>query len=55
MLLSMAEVVRNIVLEHLEQRASPNLDSDRQESVFYRGETLYNTVVSVRWDDTITL
>ena len=30
-------------------------DSDSQESVFYRVETLYNTVVSVRWDNIITL
>ena len=29
----------------LQQLASPNLDSDSQESVFYRVETLYNTVV----------
>ena len=30
-----------IVFEHLEQLASPNLDSDSQESVFYRVETLF--------------
>ena len=30
-----------IVFEHLKQLASPNLDSDSQESVFYRVETLY--------------
>ena len=28
MLLSMAEVVRKIIFEHLEQLASPNLNSD---------------------------
>ena len=38
-----------IVFEHLEQLASPNLDSDSKELVFDRVETLYNTVVSVRW------
>ena len=42
-------------MEHLEQLASPNLDSDSKESVFDRVETLYNTVVSVRWDNVITL
>ena len=45
----MAEVVRNRFRERineiLQQLASPNLDSDSQESVFYRVETLYNTVV----------
>ena len=45
----MAEVVRNRfrawINEILRQLASPNLDSDSQESVFYRVETLYNTVV----------
>ena len=40
-----------IVFEHLEQLASPNLDSDSKELVFDRIETLYNTVVSVRWDN----
>ena len=56
MLLSMAEVARTeIVIEHLEQLATPNLDSDSQESVFDRVETLYNTVVSVRWDNIIML
>ena len=44
----MAEVVRNRlrawINEILQQLASPNLDSDSQESVFYRVETLYNTV-----------
>ena len=40
-----------IVFEHLEQLASPNLDSDSKELVFDRVETLYNTVVSVRWDN----
>ena len=44
-----------IVFQHLEQLTSPNLDSDSQESVFDRVETLYNTVVSVRWDNIITL
>jgi len=52
MLLSMAE---EIVFEHWEQLASPNLDSDSQESVFDRVETLYNVVVSVRWDNIIML
>ena len=37
-----------IVFEHLEQLASPNLDSDSKELVFDRVETPYNTVVSVR-------
>ena len=37
MLLSMAKV-------HLEQLASPNLDSDSQGSVFDLVETLYNTL-----------
>ena len=45
----MAEVVRNRlrawINEILQQLASPNLDSDSHESVFYRVETLYNTVV----------
>ena len=45
----MAEVVRNRfgtwINEILRQLASPNLDSDSQESVFYRVETLYNTIV----------
>jgi len=54
MRLSLAEVVRNRlrarINEILQQLASLNLDSDSQESVFYRVETLYNTVVSVRWD-----
>ena len=44
-----------IVFQHLEQLASPNLDSDSQESVFDRVETLYNTVVSVRWGNIILL
>ena len=48
-LAKMAEVVRNRlrawINEILQQLASPNLDSDSQESVFYRIETLYNTVV----------
>ena len=43
-----AEVVRNRfrawINEILQQLASPNLDSDSQESVFYRVETLYNTI-----------
>ena len=38
-----------------EQLPSPNLDSDSQESVFDRVETLYNTVVSVLWDNIIML
>ena len=38
-----------IVFEHLEQLASPNLDSDNQKSVFDSVETLYNTDESVRW------
>ena len=42
-------------MEHLEQLASPNLDSDSQESVFDRVETLFNTVLSVRWDNVIML
>ena len=45
----MAEVVRNRfrawINEILRQLASPNLDWDSQESVFYRVETLYNTIV----------
>ena len=39
MLLSMAELSRGceeIVFEHLEQLALPNLDSDNQDSAFYR-------------------
>ena len=51
MLLSTAKLSRcceEIVFEHLEQLALPNLDSDSQDSAFYRVETLYNTVVSVR-------
>ena len=44
-----------IVFEHLEQLASPNLDSDKQESVCDRVETLYNTDVSVRWGNIIML
>ena len=44
----MAEVVRNRlrawINKILQQLASPNLDSDSQESVFYCVETLYNTV-----------
>ena len=40
---------------NLEQLASPNLDSDSQESVFDRVETLYNTVENVRWDNIIML
>ena len=44
-----------IVIEHLEKLAPPNLDSDNQELVFDRVETLYNTVVSVRWDNIIML
>ena len=48
--LSTAEIVRNIVSEHLEQLASPNLDCNSQESAFYfRVETL----LSVRWDNVI--
>ena len=54
-----AEVVRNRfrarINKILQQPASPNLDFDGQESVFYRVETLSNTVVSVRWDNIITL
>ena len=38
-----------------EQLPSPNLDSDSQESVFDRVETLYNTVVSILWDNIIML
>ena len=59
MRLSLAEVVRNRLRARinaiLQQLAWPNLDSDNQDSVFYRVETLYNTVVSVRWDNIITL
>ena len=44
-----------IVFEHLEQLASPNLDSHNQKSVFDRVETLYNTDVSVRWGNIIML
>ena len=47
--------MRNIVFEHLEQLASPNLDSHSQDSVFYLVETLYNTVVSARCDNVITV
>jgi len=54
MRLSLAEVVRNRlrarINEILQQLATLNLDFDSQESVFYRVETLYNTVVSVGWD-----
>ena len=42
-----------IVFEHLEQLASPNLDSDSKELVFDRVETLYNKDVSVRWGNII--
>ena len=42
-----------IFFEHLEQLASPNLDWDNHESVFDRVETLYNTVMSVQWDNII--
>ena len=31
-----------IILQHLEQLASPNLDCDSQESLFYRVKTLYS-------------
>ena len=66
MRLSLAEVVRNRfrarINEILQQLASQSLDSDGQGSVFcfvlfffYRVETLYNTVVSVRWDNIIFL
>ena len=48
-------ICEEIVVEHLEQLSSPNLDSDGQESVFDRVETQYNTVVSVRWDNIIML
>ena len=48
---SMSRGCEEIVFEHLEQLASPNLDSDSQESVCDRVETLYSTVVSVRWDN----
>ena len=45
----MAEVVSNRfrawINEILRQLASPSLDWDSQESVFYRVETLYNTIV----------
>ena len=44
-----------IVFEHSEQLASPNLDSDSKELVFDRVETLYKTVVSVGWDNIIML
>ena len=47
----MSRGCEEIVFEHLEQLASPNLDSDSQESVCDRVETLYSTVVSVRWDN----
>ena len=40
-----------IVFEHLEQLAPPNLDSDSKELAFDCVETLYNTAVSVRWDN----
>ena len=60
MRLSLAEVVRNRfrarINEILQQLASQSLDSDSQESVFFYGvETLYNKVVSVRWDNIIFL
>ena len=61
MRLSLAEVVRNSfrarINEILQQLASQSLDSDSQESVFffYRVETLYNTVVSIHWDNIIFL
>ena len=35
--------MRKSSVEHLEQLALPNLDSDSQDSAFYRVETLYNT------------
>ena len=48
--------MRNIVFEHLESLASPNLDSDSQESVFYRvdipkkaaKETTHNLALPLR-------
>ena len=47
-----AEAVRNRfrawINEILRQRASANLDSDSQESVFFRVETLYNTIGQFR-------
>ena len=43
-------MAEEIVFEHLEQLALPNLDSDSKELVFDRVETLHNTVVSVRQD-----
>ena len=48
-------MAEEIVFEHLEQLALPNLNSDSKELVFDRVETLYNTVVSVRWGNTIML
>ena len=47
---------KEMVFEHLEQLASPtDLDSDSQETVFYRVETRYSTVVSDRWDNITAL
>ena len=42
---ALANRFRAWINEILRQLASPNLDSDSQESVFYRVETLYNTIV----------
>ena len=56
MLPSMAEAVRKLSSEHLEQPTSPNLDSlipITRNQFFYCVETLYNTVLSVRWDNII--
>ena len=55
MLPSMAEAVK-LSSEHLEQPTSPNLDSlipITRNPFFYSVETLYNTVLSVRWDNII--
>ena len=44
-----------MVFKHLKQLASSNLDSDSQELVFDHVETLYNTVVSIPWNNIIML
>ena len=52
----MTEAVRKLSSEHLEQPTYSNLDSlipITRNQFFYCVETLYNTVLSVRWDNII--
>ena len=56
MVLCKTSIVRKLSSEHLEQPTSPNLDSlipITRNQFFYCVETLYNTVLSVRWDNII--